>query len=189
MDRWYYRITSFPKLLRIYAILSNRKMPPLIPVSSLDTRPTELARPSVRQTIPFVPIKERVVEARNVCAVYAQASMKEKKWRELEAEKQKDEEELAAEKAKKKKAANEKRAQQARRDAADKKVDRMLKVKGFEAQLKAKGEANKKKQKGFLKKIFLLTPRIVSNYWQSRKIEWLPRLNGTRPTSRIKFCG
>jgi hypothetical protein len=61
---------------------------------------------------------------------------------------------VAAQKAEKKKVAEEKRAKQARRDAADKKVDHMLKVKGFEAQLKAKGEANKKKRKRILEKAF-----------------------------------
>ena len=134
----------------------NRKLPPLVPllpVSSLDTRPTEMARPSVRSAIKFDNLKVRAREHRRTQAIIVQA-MKKKKMQEREEEKMKEAEELVARKAEKKKEEEERRAQQARRVAADRKVDEILRIDGFAAQIRAKGEANEKKQQKLLEKAF-----------------------------------
>jgi hypothetical protein len=129
------------------------KLPPLEMVTSLDTRPTETALPSVRSNMEFGDLKERAIEARLYRAVYAK-EMKEKKRQEREAEKKKEEDELAAEKAEQKKEADEKIAQQARRVAADEKVNEMLQKKGFATQVIARGAAAEKRQKQLLDKAF-----------------------------------
>jgi hypothetical protein len=81
----------------------HQKVPPLDKVTSLDTRPTETALPSVRSNMVFGDAKElakRAKEARSYRVVYAK-EMKEKKKKEHEAEKKKEEDELAAVKAEK----------------------------------------------------------------------------------------
>jgi hypothetical protein len=136
----------------------NLKLPPLPLVTSLDTRPTEKALPSVQSNMEYDDMKERAIEARRYCAVYAN-EMKEKKRQEREAEKKKEEDELAAIKAGKKKEADEKLAQQAQRVAADKKVHEMLKKKGFSTQVIARGAAAGKRQQNLLvDKAFAVPP-------------------------------
>jgi flagellar biosynthesis GTPase FlhF len=139
----------------------NQKLRPLEEkVTSLDTRRTETALPSVRSNMVFGDAKERAKrakEARSYRSVYAK-EMKEKKKQEREAEKKKEEDELAAVRAEKKKEAAEKIAQQARRVAADKKVDKMLKKNGFSAQVTAREEATEKRQKKLLDKAFAVSP-------------------------------
>jgi hypothetical protein len=72
----------------------NLKLPPLEKVTSLDTRPTVTALPSVRSSMELGDMKERAMEARRYRAVYAK-EMKEKKRQEREAKKKKEEDELA----------------------------------------------------------------------------------------------
>jgi hypothetical protein len=135
----------------------NQKLQTLEKVTSLDTRPTATALLSVRSNMEFGDAKKRAKEARSYRAVYAK-EMKEKKKQEREAEKKKEEDELAAVRAEKKKEAAEQIAQQARRVAADKNVDEMLKKNGFSAQVIARGKAAEKRQKKLLDKAFAVSP-------------------------------
>jgi hypothetical protein len=105
----------------------NLKLRPLEEVTSLDTRPTETALPSVRSNMDFGDAKDakaHAVQARRYRVVYAK-EMKEKKKQEREAKKKKREDELATVRAEKKKEAAEKIAQQAQRVVVDKKSMRL----------------------------------------------------------------